>query len=132
MIRAALVILIVVGVAIAALALTGDPGAASVAWMGWRADMSASAAVLIVFLGALVVTIAWRTLLWILEAPRRAERRRLESRRRQANDTLTRGFLAAAAGDGAEARRLAQKAAAMTRYAGTGPAPGRASRRGGR
>ena len=113
MIRAALVILIVVGVAIAALALTGDPGAASVAWMGWRADMSASAAVLIVFLGALVVTIAWRTLLWILEAPRRAERRRLESRRRQANDTLTRGFLAAAAGDGAEARRLAQKAAAL-------------------
>ncbi len=58
-----------------------------------------------------LATVAWRTLLWILAAPRRAERTRAESRRRQANETLTRGFLAAAAGDGSEARRLAQKAA---------------------
>src|SRR5690349_9913870 len=111
MIRASLVILIVAAVAVAALALTGDPGQASLTWLGWRADMTASAAVLIALFGALVVTIAWRTLLWVLEAPRRAERERAESRRRQANDTLTRGFLAAAAGDGSEARRLAQKAA---------------------
>ena len=111
MIRAALVILIVAAVAVAALALTGDSGAASVTWLGWRADMSASAAVLIVLFGALLVTVVWRTLLWILEAPRRAARQRAEVRRRQANEVLTRGFLAAAAGDGSEARRLAQKAA---------------------
>ena len=73
--------------------------------------MTASAVVVIVLFGALLATIAWRTLLWVLEAPRRAERTRAESRRRQANETLTRGFLAAAAGDGSEARRLAQKAA---------------------
>jgi HemY protein len=111
MIRASLVILLVGAVAVTALALTGDPGHASVTWLGWRADMTASAVVVIVLFGALVATIAWRTLLWILAAPRRAERTRADSRRRQANETLTRGFLAAAAGDGSEARRLAQKAA---------------------
>jgi HemY protein len=111
MIRAALVILVIAAIAVAALALTGDSGAASVMWLGWRADMSASAAVLVVLFGALLVTVIWRTLLWILEAPKRAALQRAEVRRRQANDTLTRGFLAAAAGDGSEARRLAQKAA---------------------
>jgi HemY protein len=111
MIRAALVILVVAGVAVAALALTGDSGLATVTWLGWRADMTASAVVLIVLFGALLVTFAWRTLLWILETPKRAAQQRAEARRRQANETLTRGFLAAAAGDGPEARRLAQKAA---------------------
>jgi HemY protein len=113
MIRAGLVILIVAIAAVTALALTGDAGNASLTWLGWRADMTASAASLIVLFGALLVTVAWRTLLWILEAPRRAERQRAENRRRQANDALTRGFLAAAAGDGSEARRLAQKAAEL-------------------
>ncbi|HEY0437422.1 MAG TPA: heme biosynthesis HemY N-terminal domain-containing protein [Phenylobacterium sp.] len=111
MIRAAVVILVFAAIAVTVLALTGDAGTASVTWLGWRADMTASAAVLIALFGALVVTIAWRTLLWILEAPRRTERQRAESRRRQANEALTRGFLAAAGGDGSEARRLAQKAA---------------------
>jgi HemY protein len=111
MIRASLVILLVGAVAVTALALTGDAGHASVTWLGWRADMTAAAAVVIVLFGALLATVAWRTLLWVLAAPQRAERTRAESRRRQANETLTRGFLAAAAGDGSEARRLAQKAA---------------------
>jgi HemY protein len=113
MIRASLVILIVGAALAVALALTGDVGHASILWLGWRADMTAAAAVAIVLFGALLATVIWRTLLWILEAPRRAERTRAESRRRQANETLTRGFLAAAAGDGSEARRLAQKAARL-------------------
>ena len=113
MIRASLVILIVGAALAVALALTGDVGHASILWLGWRADMTAAAAVAIVLFGALLATVIWRTLLWILEAPRRAERTRAENRRRQANETLTRGFLAAAAGDGSEARRLAQKAAGL-------------------
>jgi HemY protein len=111
MIRASLVILFVAAAAVAALAITGDAGRASVTWLGWRADMTAATAVMLVLFGALLTTVFWRTLLWVLAAPRRAARTRAESRRRQANDTLTRGFLAAAAGDGSEARRLAQKAA---------------------
>ena len=113
MIRASLVVLVVAAAAVAILALTGDAGRASVVWLGWRADMTASAAALIVMFASLAFTVGWRTLLWVLAAPRRAERTRAESRRRQANETLTRGFLAAAAGDGSEARRLAQKAAGL-------------------
>ena len=113
MIRASLAILFVAAVAVAALALTGDAGRASVQWLGWRADMTAAVAVLIVLFGALLTPVFWRTLLWVLAAPRRAERARAETRRRQANEALTRGFLAAAAGDGSEARRLAQKAAEL-------------------
>jgi HemY protein len=111
MIRASLTILVVAAIAVAALALTGDAGRASVVWLGWRADMTAAVAVLIVLFGALLTTVFWRTLLWILAAPQRAERARAAARRRQANEALTRGFVAAAAGDGSEARRLAQKAA---------------------
>jgi len=111
MIRAGLVVLLVAAMAAAALALIGDAGRASIVWLGWRADMTAAVGVLIVLIGALAATILWQTLLWVLAAPRRAERGRAESRRRQANEALTRGFLAAAAGDGPEARRLAQKAA---------------------
>ncbi|MFL5295973.1 MAG: heme biosynthesis protein HemY [Phenylobacterium sp.] len=113
MIRSGLVVLALAAVVVAWLVFVGDAGQASVTWLGWRADMTASAAVLIALLAGLVVAVAWRTLLWILEAPRRAERQRAESRRRQAGETLTRGFLAAAAGDGSEARRLAQKAAEL-------------------
>ncbi len=111
MIRAGLAILIVAAVAVVALALSGDAGSASVVWLGWRADMTAAVGVLIALFGALLVTLFWRTLLWVLEAPQRSARARAENRRRQANEALTRGFLAAAAGDGPEARRLAQKAA---------------------
>ena len=89
MIRASLVVLVVAAAAVAILALTGDAGRASVVWLGWRADMTASAAALIVMFASLAFTVGWRTLLWVLAAPRRAERTRAESRRRQANETLT-------------------------------------------
>jgi HemY protein len=97
MIRSALVVALVAALAVAVLALVGEPGRVSVLWLGWRADLTAVTAALLVVLGSLVATLLWRVLLWILEAPRRAERARLEIRRRQANEVLGRGFLAAAA-----------------------------------
>jgi len=110
-IRAALVVFIVSAAAVAVLALTGDAGRASVVWLGWRADMTAAALVLVVLFFSLAATVFWRTLLWVLAAPQRAARTRAQALRRQADEALTRGFLAAASGDGAEARRLALKAA---------------------
>jgi HemY protein len=113
MIRTALVLFLVLAAAVAVLALTGDPGRASLVWLGWRADTTAAAAILIAGLGALVATLVWRTLIWILEAPERAERARAAIRRRHADEVLALGFLAAAAGDGSEARRLAGKASEL-------------------
>jgi len=113
MIRVGLVLILVALASVAVLALTGDPGRASVIWLGWRADTTAAAAVLIVLFAALAAQAVWRLVIWIVEAPARSARARADDRRRQANEVLTRGFLAAAAGDGSEARRLAQKAAEL-------------------
>ena len=113
MIRTALVILLAAAVAVTALALSGDPGRASLVWLGWRLDTTAAAAVLMTLALALAAMILWRLVIWLAEAPRRAARARAETRRREAADALGRGFLAVAAGDGPEARRLAQSAAAL-------------------
>ena len=113
MIRIALALFVVSLLIVVAISLQGDPGAASLTWLGWQVNTTAAAAVLLIGLLALAATIFWRVLVWILESPTRAARARAESRRRQGRETLTRGFLAAAAGDGAEARRLAGKAAEL-------------------
>jgi HemY protein len=110
MIRAAIVLIILAAIGVGALALSDEPGQASVVWLGWRADTTAAAAILIALGFGLFAALVWRTILWVLDAPRRAERTRAEARRRQANDVLARGFLAVAAGDGSEALRLSKKA----------------------
>ncbi|MDQ0465492.1 HemY protein [Caulobacter ginsengisoli] len=110
MIRIALVLALAAAVAVAVLGAR-DPGAAHMIWLGYRVDMTAAAAALLTLFAALMATILWRGLLWLLEAPARAARGRQDGRRKQGGEALTRGFLAAAAGDGSEARRLAQKAA---------------------
>lgn len=111
MIRTAIVLFLVASLAVAAMALGGDAGVASLVWRGWRVDMTAAAAALLVLLVSLMATVFWSFLKWLMEAPQRAARARAEARRKQGGEALARGFLAAAAGDGSEARRLAQKAA---------------------
>lgn len=110
MIRAGVVLILMTAIAVGALALSGDPGRASVVWLGWRADATAAAAILIALVFGLLAAVVWRTILWVLDAPQRADRVRAEARRRQANDVLARGFMAVAAGDGSEALRLSKKA----------------------
>jgi HemY protein len=113
MIRAGVVLILMAAIAVGALALSDDPGRATVVWLGWRADATAASAILVALSFGLAAAVVWRTILWILDAPRRAERARAEARRRQSNDVLARGFLAVAAGDGSEALRLSKKAAEL-------------------
>ncbi len=110
MIRAALLLVLAAAVAVAASAVIGQPGHASLDWLGWRLDMTAAAAVMLVVIGSLISVAFWRAVIWMIQAPRRAELARSQARRRQGAEALTRGFLAAAAGDGSEARRWAQRA----------------------
>jgi HemY protein len=112
-IRAALVVLAVVVLAVVVIALRGEPCVADVTWLGWNLRATAAAAVLLLIFFTLAAALAWRGLIWLAEAPRRAARARAEIRRRQGTEALTRGFLAAAAGDGAEARRQAGRAAEL-------------------
>jgi HemY protein len=113
MIRIAFVLFVISVIVVAGLALTGDAGTASLTWLGWRADMTAAAAVIIVLFFALVAAIFWRVVLWVAAAPGRAAQERSDARRKQGLDALSRGFLAAAAGDGSQARRLAQRASEL-------------------
>jgi HemY protein len=111
MIRAALILFLVSAIAVIGLALSGPPGQASLEWLGWRLDMSAAAAALAIMAIALAATLFWRGLIWLIGMPQRAAAARAEAQRRRGIEAVTRGFLAASAGDGPEARRLAQKAA---------------------
>jgi HemY protein len=113
MTRVAVSLFLVAVVAVSVLALTGEPGRASMEWMGWRVEMTAAAAALLTLFSALMFTLLWRGVIWIVEAPRRAARARAEAKRKQAIEALSRGFLAVAAGDGSEARRLAQKSSEL-------------------
>jgi HemY protein len=109
-IRTAIVVFILAAAAVALMALTREAGEAQLAWLGWQVRMTAATAVLLVLFTALGATLLWRLAIWLLEIPRRAELARIERRRKEAGEALARGFLAAAAGDGGEARRLALKA----------------------
>lgn len=113
MTRVAFALFLVAAVAVGVLALTGEPGRAALEWMGWRIEMTAAAAALLTLFSALLFTLVWRGVIWIVEAPRRRARARAEAKRKQAVEALSRGFLAVAAGDGSEARRLAQKSAEL-------------------
>ena len=113
MIRVAFALFLVAAVAVGVLAVTGEPGRAALEWMGWRVEMTAAAAALLTLFSALAFTLIWRGVIWIVEAPRRAARARAEAKRRSAIEALSRGFLAVAAGDGSEARRLAQKSSEL-------------------
>jgi len=112
-IRIALGVFVVALIIVTAIALQGQPGVASLTWLGWQVNTTAAAGVLLIGLLALLATLFWSTLVWLLQAPARARRAGAEARRRQAGEVLTKGFVAAAAGDGPEARRLAQKAAEL-------------------
>ncbi|HWE47573.1 MAG TPA: heme biosynthesis HemY N-terminal domain-containing protein [Caulobacteraceae bacterium] len=110
MIRGVIVFLFVLAVIAVTMAMVGDPGRASLVVGGLRVDTSAAFAFLMIGVLGLLATVFWRAVLWVAEAPRRGARARTETRRRQAAEMLSRGFLAIAAGEGAEARRCAQKA----------------------
>ncbi|HXQ13698.1 MAG TPA: heme biosynthesis HemY N-terminal domain-containing protein [Caulobacteraceae bacterium] len=113
MIRTLLIVLAVVAAAVLIIALRGEPGAAELTWFHWNVRTTAAAAAMLMIFFTLAASLFWRGLIWVAEAPRRAAKARADVRRRQGQEALTRGFLAAAAGDGAEARRQAQRAAGL-------------------
>ena len=110
MIRTVLILLGITALIALAIGAAHDAGTASVIWLNYRIDTTATAAVILIGLLALCAVSFWNLALWLARSPQRAERARTEARRRQGEEAITRGFMAVAAGDGAEARRLAVKA----------------------
>ncbi|OYW73620.1 MAG: heme biosynthesis protein HemY, partial [Asticcacaulis sp. 32-58-5] len=110
MIRTFLILLAITTLAVLAIGATGEAGRASLIWMGYRVDTSATAAIILIGVLAFTAVCFWNLALWLSRSPQRQAKARAETRRRQADDTLSKGFMAVAAGDGAEARRHAVKA----------------------
>jgi HemY protein len=97
-------------IGLAAFAFWGDPGRASVQWLGWRIDTSAATVAAAVLTASVLLAFVLAAGGWIGKTPARRARARDETRRREHLDAVSKGFLALAAGDAAEARRLARRA----------------------
>ena len=69
MIRALLVLAAAAAVLVTASAVIGQPGRATLEWLGWRIDMTAAAALMLLVIGALAATAFWRTVIWVAQAP---------------------------------------------------------------
>jgi HemY protein len=109
-IRTLLILALIAAVLAIGIGVLHDPGTASLTWLHYRIDTSASAMVVIIGVLAFGAVAFWNLALWISRAPQRAERARAEARRRHGEEAVTRGFMAIANGDGAEARRQSVKA----------------------
>ena len=94
----------------AAVWLVNRPGEVSVVWFGYRVETSVG--VLIVALAALVglSILLYRLFQGVVRTPERIGRFRRSRRREHGYRALTEGFVAIAAGDPDQARRLASKA----------------------
>lgn len=109
-IRVFLSLIVLAAVATVAAWLAETPGAVTLAWRDWRVDTSVAMLVLFVallFLAGAGIYQLWRLL---LHAPKSMVESRAARRRENGYLALTRGMVAVAAGDAAEARRQARKA----------------------
>ena len=109
-VRVFLSLIALAAIATAAAWLTETPGAVTLAWRDWRVDTSVAMLVLLValfFLAGAGVYQLWRL---FLRAPRAMMENRAARRRENGYLALTRGMVAVATGDAAEARRQARKA----------------------
>jgi HemY protein len=86
------------------------PGRVRFDWQGWRIDTSVGVVVLAVALLALAIALTLRFRHWLVHAPAEWRRRREARRRARGYEALSRGMVAVAAGDPADARRYARRA----------------------
>lgn len=110
MIRA-LFFFLIVGAAIwGAMALVDDPGAVSFEWAGYRVDTSFAFVLGVVALIAVTVALVYRFWLFLVRTPGKIKWAWRAKRRQRGYQALTRGLVAAAAGDAGEAERQAKRA----------------------
>lgn len=102
-----LVLVVLVG---AAVWLADHPGDVSLEWQGWRIETSVAVLGLGVAAVAVLSALVYRVWLFFRRVPGRMAAGRRESRRRRGYLALTRGMVAVAAGDAAEARRQMKRA----------------------
>lgn len=113
MVRILAYLVILVGLVAIAVWLADHPGDVSLSWQGWRIDTSVAVLALGVAAVAALAALLYRMWLFVRRVPRRVAGARRENRRRRGYLALTRGMVAVAAGDAAEARRQMKRADGM-------------------
>jgi HemY protein len=109
-----LLALLLVAIAVAGAAYVADhPGRVEIVWQGWQVDTSVGVLVGAVALVVLIVSLLVLLGAALFRVPRNLRRRRAARRRRAGEAALTRGVVALAAGQPAEAQLAARRAAAL-------------------
>jgi HemY protein len=86
------------------------PGAVSIVWQGYQIDTSVAVLLFAVAVIAIIVALIYRFWRFIARGPKSWGRLRRDGRRRRGYEALTKGMVAVAAGDPAEARRQSRRA----------------------
>jgi len=110
MIRIVLFIVLIGVIAAAAVFVANEPGRVEIVWGEWLVETSPGALAAAVAIVAAVAAALWQIARWVLRRPDSIARARRLARQQRGYRALTLGFVAAAAGEGHRARRLARRA----------------------
>ena len=108
--RAILVALAILALALLAGFFAGHPGAVAIRWQGWSVDTSVGVLAGATLFAAFALAFFLLAARAIIRAPRQWLAARREKRRREGYRALSDGFVALAAGDPREGARLARRA----------------------
>jgi len=115
MVRVALYIVIVGAAALGAAWLADRPGAVVLDWQGWQIQTSLMVAVVAVIVIVVALIILWTLIRWILHGPAAFSGYLKERRQTRGLRALSRGMVAAGAGDARLARQAAKEAHKLLR-----------------
>jgi HemY protein len=110
MLRWGLLIILIGALAVGAAWLAGHPGDVSLEWQDWQIDTSVAVLLIAAVLFAAIVAILYRLWWSLRRVPKVVGRMRQESRQRRGFEALSRGLVAAAAGDPEGAGKQARRA----------------------
>lgn len=113
MLRALLLFLGLAALGIAAASLADDLGLVSMQWGGRRIETSTAVAATALLVLLILVAAIYRFWRWLLSSPLALSALRAEGRRRRGYKSLSSGLVAVAAGDLAQARKLARRTAQL-------------------
>lgn len=105
--------LILALIAGAAAWLADRPGAITLQWDIWRIETSPGVAVLAAVVLVALTIVGYRVWRIFIAGPKALAARRRDARREKGYQALSRGLVAVAAGDGAEAKKLAKRTATL-------------------
>ncbi len=115
MLRAFVYFLKLAAVVAAAVWVVERPGAVSLQWLGYRIDTTIGVLLAALLLLLVAAGLGYRLWRFAARSPGELARAREDRRRRRGFQALSQGMVAVAAGDAAEARRLAQRTLALSR-----------------